>query len=376
MATRKTFQISEQQIDYLDTWMNRVSRSFAIVVPSLEEPLRHYLSTAYLICRVIDNIEDCSQPHAWKKERFSELEYLLKKPLQAEAVLATWEGQFWPGLNSDEERIMGVPDGLPLWEIFSSIPEPAREIIQRWTRTMANGMSQLDDPQVAPYFTQVSDKHVLQTKKDYDDYCYIVAGTVGHLATELVSQYYALPQSTSEKLSRNAEACGRGLQKTNIIKDFRKDLGRGISYLNANWMGEIEYKPLSLAGAPMNWIRRMFEDVLADLDYATEYLITLPTNALGYRKASLLCLLPAYQTLLLAAEENSRLFTPGHQFKISHETMAQCMTDTERLASDNEGIQNYSQDARQEIIRRLSLDTAPTIGVEPGMKKTLASRGA
>lgn len=376
MAPRKAFQVSEQQIDYLDTWMNKVSRSFAIVVPSLEEPLRYYLSCAYLICRVIDNIEDCSQPRPWKEEHFTELEYLLNKPLQAEAVLETWESQSWPGLTTDEEKLMGVPDGLPLWQIFSSIPEAAREIIQRWTLVMAKGMSQLDDPQVPPQFTQVSGKLVLQSKKDYDDYCFIVAGTVGHMATELISQHYSLPQSIREELSRNAEACGRGLQKTNIIKDFLKDLSRGISYLNANWMGEIGYKPLSLAGAPMNWIRRMFDDVLADLDYATEYLITLPRHALGYRKASLLCLLPAYQTLLLAAEENSKLFTPDHQFKISHETMTQCMTDTERLASDNEGIHNYSQNARQEIIRRLSLDTASTNLVEPSMKKTLASRSA
>jgi hypothetical protein len=31
--------------------------------------MRHYLAVAYPLCRVADNIEDCGQPHTWKKER-------------------------------------------------------------------------------------------------------------------------------------------------------------------------------------------------------------------------------------------------------------------------------------------------------------------
>ena len=49
--------------------MKKVSRSFALVVSFLEEPLRWQMSTAYLICRVLDNIEDCGQPFWWKEKR-------------------------------------------------------------------------------------------------------------------------------------------------------------------------------------------------------------------------------------------------------------------------------------------------------------------
>ena len=47
-----------EQSAYLTQHMNKVSRSFALVVSCLEEPLQQQMSTAYLICRVLDNIED------------------------------------------------------------------------------------------------------------------------------------------------------------------------------------------------------------------------------------------------------------------------------------------------------------------------------
>ena len=375
MTQGDKFTISEQQIEYLDTWMYKVSRSFAIVVRAVEVPLQHYLSTAYLICRVIDNIEDCSQSHDWKKTRFTELGTLLNEPQNAVDILTAWENDAWPGLTADEERIMGVSDGLTLWEIYRSIPSSSQDIIQRWAHKMALGMSQLDDTQVQPQFIEIHDTQVLGDKQDYDDYCYIVAGTVGHMATELVSEHYGLSQPIADQLSLNAEACGRGLQKTNIIKDFTDDLERGVSYVNADWMQEIDNTPLSLEGAPLVWIQKIFEDVLADLDKATEYLLTLPHSAIGYRKASLLCLLPSYQTLILAAEGKSKLFTPEHQFKISHETMAQCLHDTERLALDDDGIQHYSRAAKLEINNSLYLDAAPAVQIKPDLKNTFASRG-
>ena len=370
------FTISARQIEYLDTWMNKVSRTFAVVVPAVEPPLQYYLAIAYLICRVVDNIEDCSQPHAWKIQRFSELELLLDEPQQASEILHTWENEAWPGLSDDEEKIMGFADGSPLWEIYSTIPSESRAIIQRWAKTMASGMSQLDDPQVQPHFITISDKQVLQDKQDYDDYCYIVAGTVGHMATELVSHHYGLSQPITDQLIRNAEACGRGLQKTNIIKDFAKDLQRGISYLPAEWMQEADNKPLSLGGAPQHWIQIILDDVLADLDKATEYLLTLPADAVGYRKASLLCLLPAYQTLILASEEKSKLFTPQHELKSSHEKMAQCLQDTERLVLNNDGILDYSRSAKLEIDQNLNLDSAIEIEEKSPLRSSFAGRGA
>ncbi|NJM28259.1 MAG: hypothetical protein HC856_08680, partial [Pseudanabaena sp. RU_4_16] len=65
-----SFYLSYEQREYWETWLSRVSRSFALVTPCFEEPLDAYMSIAYLLCRVADNIEDCYQPYEWQQARF------------------------------------------------------------------------------------------------------------------------------------------------------------------------------------------------------------------------------------------------------------------------------------------------------------------
>ena len=88
---------------------------------------------------------------------------------------------------------------------------------------------------------------------------------------------------------------------------------------------------------------------MKELRDATDYLLTLPYSAPGYRRAALLCLLPAYQTILSAAQNQVILFTPAHQIKISHSTMAQCLVDSQAMLVDNNAIQQYSQRLEDEI---------------------------
>jgi phytoene/squalene synthetase len=54
-------------------------------------------------------------------------------------------------------------------------------------------------------------------------------------------------------LLTGSKACGRTLQKTNIIKDFVEDLARQVCYLPDAWLRSIDYTPLALAGAPAHW---------------------------------------------------------------------------------------------------------------------------
>ena len=233
---------------YLANQMNKVSRSFAVVVAPLEQPLRVLLSTAYLICRVADNIEDCHQSSEWKEIRFGELQDLLNNPAIAADILLEWEAESWPGLSPDEISMMGFSAGRDLWRIYLSIPLAMREIIQRWAATMIEGMRYLSDPRRDPVFVAHQGIQVLSCEKDYDEYCFIVAGTVGHMATELVINFYGFDGDASKRLKETSEACGRALQKTNILKDFRKDLGRGICYLPDEWLKETAYSPLSMTG--------------------------------------------------------------------------------------------------------------------------------
>jgi farnesyl-diphosphate farnesyltransferase len=323
--------------------MGQVSRSFAVVVSCLEQPLSYYMATAYLLCRVVDNIEDCTRPFAWKAARFAEFQQLLEASDLAPPILARWSQLEWPGLTDAETRMMGEEGGLPLWQVYAETPDGAREIMRPWVSDMADGMMEFLDPNQSGRVVHGQAVSVLARESDYNRYCYYVAGTVGHMATELVIDHYGITGSVAARLVGYSEACGRGLQKTNIIKDFPKDLARGISYLPDQWLEDADYGPLFLKGAPPPWKRRVIDDVLAELRGATHYVLDLPFSAGDYRMASLLCLLPAYQTLLQAAQRHQELFTSDHNVKISRLAMAKCKQDAKRMLRDNRAVLAYGR---------------------------------
>ena len=337
----RTLKLTDAENKYLSDMMSKVSRSFAIVVLSLEEPLNGYLAAAYLICRVVDNIEDCTQPFAWKQQRFGEFHRLIEEPAGAPQILAVWSQESWPGLTQDELAMMGHGHGLMLWEIYAQIPERSRASIRRWASEMADGMLRVEDPDQHPLLEDRGGVRVLAAESDYNAYCFYVAGTVGHMATELVVVHYGLADDVAARLSASCEACGRGLQKTNILKDFAKDLGRGYLLSAVHLASRSRFAPLSLAGAPVQWKKKVIDDVVRELHDATEYVLALPYHAAGYRMASLMSLLPAYQTLLLAAKQHAILFTSEHHVKISRPTLAKCQGVAHSMLTDNEAVRRY-----------------------------------
>jgi farnesyl-diphosphate farnesyltransferase len=359
MSTRTgTSKLTPAQKKYLEQQLEKVSRSFALLIPYLEPPLRHYLGVSYLLCRVADNIEDCRHPHDWKKERFDEFTRLLHEPQRAAGQLAQWERLLWPGLNDDERLMMGVKRGLPLWQIFAAIPATSQGIIQRWVNTMVKGMRHLGDPEARPVFVKRKGVDVLESLADYNEYCFYVAGTVGQLASELVVEQYGLAPDVASTLHARAGSCGRSLQKTNIIKDFVEDLNRGVCYLPDTWMGSAGYAPLDLAGAELQWTAMVLADALNELRDATEYVLALPHHAKGYRRASLLCLLPAYHTMLSGARRADAMFTADHQIKISRTTMIQCISDSDKIVDDNDLIQAYCVQMEGAISAQVGLPAA------------------
>ncbi len=221
--------------------------------------------------------------------------------------------------------------------------------IRRWAAEMADGMLRVENPDQHPLLEDRGGVRVLAAESDYNAYCFYVAGTVGHMATDLVVVHHGLADDVATKLSATCEACGRGLQKTNILKDFAKDLGRGFSYLPYTWLQEVDFAPLSLAGAPVQWKKKIIDDVVRELNDATEYVVALPYEAAGYRMASLMSLLPAYQTLLLAAKQHAILFTSEHHVKISRPTLAKCQWDAHSMLADNDAVIRYSQRLEGEI---------------------------
>jgi len=109
------------------------------------------------------------------------------------------------------------------------------------------------------------------------------------------------------------------------------------------WLRLTGHTPLALRGATADFRRIVLEDVLAELDLAARYVTDLPPEAADYRQASLLCLLPALETNLIAARLADKSLTPEHRYKISRMTLGQCMLDARRLMHDDAAILAHSR---------------------------------
>ncbi|MFN2246166.1 MAG: squalene/phytoene synthase family protein [Candidatus Promineifilaceae bacterium] len=338
---------------YLAEMMQKVSRSFALVAPAVETPLDDYLAAAYLICRVADNIEDAQQSYSWQQARFAEFMGLLKEPETAELLLTDWEEQDWLGLTADEQAMMARSEGLALWEILAGMPGEMRISINHWVSQMVFGMERSNNPAGSDFFVIRHGVRLPVGVSDYDMYCFYVAGTVGRLISDMAISFYTINGSAAQSMRIGSEIFGRALQKTNIVKDFTSDLRRQICYLPDAWLSEVNYRPLTLSGAPAAWKRKVITNVLAELINSVEFLITIPLNALGLRKACLMMMLPAFQTILLAAQNMSRLFTEQNVVKISRITMLECVLKANNLAGNDNAIREYAREFAVQMEQQL-----------------------
>lgn len=326
--------LGREQRSFLAAAMQQVSRSFALMTPCLEAPLDSVVATAYLVCRLADCVEDCAAQLAWKRERFTELRGVLATPSAAGRLLRAWVDADWQDLAPAEAALARLGGASPLWSIYAAFPGPVLAAFERWIGMMTEGMAQTLDPHAAPRWVVRGTVRALATADDYDRYCDYVAGTVGQLLTDLAALHYDFDREVVETLRRHADAAGRGLQKTNILKDYVRDLQRGVCYLPATWTDPVADAPLSLRGASAAFTDRVIGDALADLDALATYLHVVPESAVGFRLGLLICLLPAQATVQRATERPAVLFTPAHDLKISRDTFKRCLLDARQLAGD------------------------------------------
>lgn len=202
----------EMQVQY-QTHLERVSRSFAFCIPLLEARLRHQVSLAYLLFRVVDTIEDSAWPSPNEQMKaFNELiEFFGQKP-DARAI-ADWLAQLPASVPAEEFELMN--DTPVLFEDFHSLSPVIRELMRRSLIEMIRGMI---------HFSKGS-RTGFQTLAELNQYCFFVAGIVGELLTGLVLGRPLALQD--EKILLEAHHFGIFLQKINILKDQSKDEKEG-----------------------------------------------------------------------------------------------------------------------------------------------------
>lgn len=231
----------------------KTSRTFALAIPLLPEPTLREVTVAYLLFRIADTFEDASvlwdKPE--QKAALAEFVELMREPsVERARELA---GEWLDRPPSSHEGYLELLDKTP--EVIAghlSLSAAAQEVVARHTIRTAEGMASIVD--------RADEDGVLRlgTLADVQKYCYIVAGIVGEMLTDLFILDRPHLESIADYLRQRDAQFGEGLQLVNILKDSADDAVEGRNYLPGE-IGRDEF----------------FKLARADLQAATEYTLAI-----------------------------------------------------------------------------------------------------
>jgi farnesyl-diphosphate farnesyltransferase len=200
--------------------LESVSRTFALTIPLLPANLEKVVGNTYLLCRIVDTIEDavCIDPK--KKQVLSTLfvKTVLDPSYTEEFVKESLMALLNHPNRDEKDLIKNIPRVL---RVLQSFDEKQRHAVAQCVQIMSEGMS---------YFHVRQNQAGLEDLKEFEKYCYVVAGVVGEMLTTVFALHSAAFAKAISGKESLAIAFGQALQMTNILKDSPEDQLRGVSW--------------------------------------------------------------------------------------------------------------------------------------------------
>lgn len=325
----------DQQLAYCRQILPRVSRTFALGIELLQDPLRDTVTVAYLICRILDTVEDTtSLSPGLRAEILQRAARELADPQRWRDCCRTIAEAFpEPDYPGDEpELCRRASDVLA---VFHQFPWSVREAIRGPVARMASGMAQTVQRE------DTAGGLRLATVKELEKYCYYVAGTVGEMLTSLFSlDRSSISPAIKERLGTVAIDFGLGLQLTNIIKGVTDDISRGVSYLPQQLLEECgvtlgELIKDSLDARGITVVKELVRLTLPRLDRGLEYTLTIPA---GEKDLRLFCALPLFFAVATLGQAGSGTVFGRGPLKISREEVGVIHGQVDQAASDDAAL--------------------------------------
>lgn len=208
-----------------ETWstnmLEQVSRTFALSISYLPDQHRKQMTIAYLLCRIPDTIEDTDLLSPTEKERLLEM---YNHTLQGEQTVKGFVNSVTNSVDKEEAVSKNVDwelvfESERLFQIYRSMTLDEQRVMERWVVELTDGMKD---------FVTANKERCgvrLETLSELDQYCYYVAGTVGHMIVDLLDITYDMSYEGTEKeeVHNLAENYGLLLQYVNICKDVYDD---------------------------------------------------------------------------------------------------------------------------------------------------------
>ncbi len=240
--------------EFYQTHLDRVSRSFAFCIRQLPDPLRSWVGLSYLLCRILDTVEDSpwlSKPE--QKRAFALFDQALLHVERCDA-LQGWSAMFSMDINSHERALLD--DAAVILRDLHKLPPEVRELVTELVNSMSMGMQ---------HFAEVNEPGTLRLRSlnEVNQYCFFVAGLVGELLAKLLAKVDPLFPVDQASVLR-AHHFGLFLQKVNLLKDQVTDETAGRHLLPS--------RPEVEASAESNAVQ------------AFEFLLSLPAGQLEFRR--------------------------------------------------------------------------------------------
>ncbi|MEA9604773.1 squalene/phytoene synthase family protein [Polynucleobacter sp. JS-JIR-II-c23] len=277
---------------YQKAILGSVSRTFALTIPLLPPSIEKVVGNTYLLCRIIDTIEDAADLSTQSKQSLSALfldAVLEKAPV--ETFVAPCLNALKNYSNQDElDLISHTPTVLRILHTCSTQDQAA---VSRCVSIMSEGMS---------FFHGRQNQAGLHDLTEFEQYCYVVAGVVGELLTTIFSNH---SQAFKEKMAGHEDlaiAFGQALQMTNILKDSPEDKARGVSW-----------KPINVSHEAL--LKLAYQKLQDSLNY----ILLIPKQELGMRRFCFLAFGLAVMTLSKIADRKE--FDSKDEVKLSRSTV-------------------------------------------------------
>lgn len=292
-----------------------VSRTFALTIPRLPGPLEPVVGNAYLLCRIVDTIEDDPEFSLPDKETFCRdfLALLADDVSAVEPFAAQLGGRLSAATTEAEQELIRVAPQVVGYT--RRLDAEQRAAVYDCVREMALGMLEMQ---------QRSRPDGLRDRDELDRYCYYVAGVVGVMLTRLFCHYSPATDTRRDALMRLAPSFGQGLQMTNILKDLWEDRARGVCWLPRSVFADYGFDLGELSTAPLPasfhaGMEHLVGVAHAHLGNAFRYVLLIPAEESEIRDFCLQALGMAMLTLRKIHRHPQ--FRAGHEVKISRRSV-------------------------------------------------------
>jgi farnesyl-diphosphate farnesyltransferase len=291
-----------------------VSRTFALTIPQLPEPLREVVTNAYLLCRIADTIEDDAALSPTQKANFHQQ---FRAVVAAQASASAFAETLYPLLatstpSAERELIQQIPAVIRCLRGFTAVQQAS---LRRCIDTMSTGM---------PDFQRTASLQGLEDQAEMDRYCYYVAGVVGEMLTELFCEYSPQIAGKRQELMSLAVSFGQSLQMTNILKDFWEDRQRGVCWLprdifHGQGLDLAAYSQGQSLPEFTKALHQLIRISCRHLQNAMRYTLLIPPSETGIRRFSLWAI--GLAALTLRNIYRTPQFISGAQVKVNRRAL-------------------------------------------------------